>query len=210
MNIFIRSRLMAIGAASVTTLLTACSSITGLDGSSSYACKAPDGIKCDSVSGTYHNAMQNNLPSQRRTNSTGKPADQQVTHADSGTPARVGDGTASLVPTSSATASAPPTRFAAAPLRSQPRILRLWIKPWEDADRDLNGESVVFVQVDNGHWLVDHAQRKAREPYTPVKATRKPNTASAPAVDPTAQTRDDAAALAQAIRDRKVPPPASN
>jgi conjugal transfer pilus assembly protein TraV len=48
--------------------------------------------------------------------------------------------------------------------------LRLWIKPWEDADGDLNGESVVYLQVEGGRWLVDHAQRQVREPYAPVRA----------------------------------------
>jgi conjugal transfer pilus assembly protein TraV len=51
----------------------------------------------------------------------------------------------------------------ATPLRAGPRVLRLWIKPWEDADRDLNGESLVYVQIDNGRWLVDHVQRQARD-----------------------------------------------
>ena len=32
--------------------------------------------------------------------------------------------------------------YVAAPLRLAPRILRLWIKPWEDADRDLYGQSL--------------------------------------------------------------------
>ena len=35
--------------------------ITGLDGESKYACKAPEGVRCDSVSGTYYNALQNNF-----------------------------------------------------------------------------------------------------------------------------------------------------
>jgi hypothetical protein len=39
--------------------------MSGLSGSSDYACKAPDGVTCDSVSGTYANAIHNNLPSQR-------------------------------------------------------------------------------------------------------------------------------------------------
>ena len=39
--------------------------ITGLDGESKYACKAPEGVRCDSVSGTYYNALQNNLPAPR-------------------------------------------------------------------------------------------------------------------------------------------------
>lgn len=46
--------------------LSGCMSMSGLGGDSKYACKAPDGVTCDSVSGTYANAVANNLPSQRK------------------------------------------------------------------------------------------------------------------------------------------------
>ena len=135
--------------------LAGCMSLSGLSGNSSYACKAPDGVTCQSVSGTYANAMANNLPAQRnRAMPTAAPA---------------------AAPPSSA-ASAPTVRNASAdaaqalPLRSAPRILRLWFKPWEDADRDLYDQGYVYVQVDGGRWLVDHAQRAIREAYAPVRA----------------------------------------
>ena len=67
-----------------TTLLSGCASLSGLDGGSSYACKAPEGVTCDSVSGTYHNALQNNLPSQRRSAPSGQaepPASPEFTPA---------------------------------------------------------------------------------------------------------------------------------
>ena len=43
-----------------------CASMTGVGGTSEYSCKAPEGVKCDSVSGTYYNSVENNLPSQRQ------------------------------------------------------------------------------------------------------------------------------------------------
>lgn len=135
--------------------LAGCMSLSGLSGNSSYACKAPDGVTCQSVSGTYANAVANNLPAQRtRATPTATPAS---------------------APPSSA-ASAPAVRNASAdaaqglPLRSAPRILRLWFKPWEDADRDLYDQGYVYVQVDGGRWLVDHAQRAIREAYAPIRA----------------------------------------
>lgn len=135
--------------------LAGCMSLSGLSGNSSYACKAPDGVTCQSVSGTYANAVANNLPAQRtRATPTATPAS---------------------APPSSA-ASTPTVRNASAdaaqvlPLRSAPRILRLWFKPWEDADRDLYDQGYVYVQVDGGRWLVDHAQRAIREAYAPVRA----------------------------------------
>jgi len=144
--------------------LAGCMSLSGLSGSSSYACKAPDGVTCQSVSGTYANAVANNLPAQRAR----------------ATPSAAPD----LAPPAPA-ASAPRVRNASSdaappmPLRSAPRILRLWFKPWEDADRDLYDHGYVYVQVDGGRWLVDHAQRAIREAYAPVRAPAGRATAEA-------------------------------
>lgn len=155
----------AIGLASA--ILAGCASITGLDGSSSYACKAPPGVQCDSVTGTYHNAVKNNLPSQRKPTAQGGEPQSSPT----GLQAQRDPG---LVTTAARAPAGPDAgAYVATPLRSGPKILRLWVKAWEDADRDLNGESVVFVQVDNGHWLVDHVQRQAREPFAPIRPAKQ-------------------------------------
>lgn len=194
-----RFRPLAIASACVT--LTACGSITGLDGTSSYGCKAPEGVKCDSVSGTYYNALQNNLPSQRKSS----------TQAPGGIPAQVMPTRQDALLVTSASVTAP-SRTAAAyqptPLRAAPRVMRLWIKPWEDADRDLNGESLVYVQVDDGRWLVDHVQRQAREPFAPIRPAKRSAAAAAkgeangPARPPgaLAAAGDDGAAVTQALK----------
>jgi conjugal transfer pilus assembly protein TraV len=135
--------------------LAGCMSLSGLSGNSSYACKAPDGVTCQSVSGTYANAVANNLPAQR------------IRATPAATPPSVASPSAASAPTArSASADA----AQALPLRSAPRILRLWFKPWEDADRDLYDQGYVYVQVDGGRWLVDRAQRAIREAYAPVRA----------------------------------------
>jgi conjugal transfer pilus assembly protein TraV len=136
--------------------LAGCSSMTGLGGSSSYGCKAPEGVTCESVSGTYANALQNNLPSQRQTAAqlTGRHARQASPAASSATIQR--------------TTGVGPTPQVA--LRSAPRILRLWFKPWEDADHDLYDQGYVYVQVDAGHWQIDHVQRRIRDAFAPIKA----------------------------------------
>ena len=162
MNAHHMSRLVALLGGVVS--LAGCMSLSGLSGNSSYACKAPDGVTCQSVSGTYANAVANNLPAQRAR----------------ATPAAAPD----LAPHASA-ASTPTARNAPAdaaqvlPLRSAPRILRLWFKPWEDADRDLYDQGYVYVQVDGGRWLVDHAQRAIREAYAPVRAPAGRSTSDA-------------------------------
>jgi conjugal transfer pilus assembly protein TraV len=143
-------------------VLSGCMSMSGLSGSSSYACKAPDGVTCDSVSGTYANAVQNNLPSQRRTTAA-TPGTPQAPRATDGI---AGAGAAASRIAVSPTAPLSPT---AMPLRSSARILRLWFKPWEDADRDLHDQGYVYVRVDDGQWLVEHAQRQIRDAYAPLR-----------------------------------------
>lgn len=138
--------------------LAGCSSMSGLDGSSEYGCKAPEGVKCDSVSGNYYNALQNNLPSQR-SHRQGMPSSENK-------------------PTPQSMA---PTSYTPSPLRAQARVLRMWIKPWEDLDRDFNDQAYVYVQIDSGHWLVEHAQREIRGAYAPVRPPRNPVAQASPA-----------------------------
>ena len=158
--------------------LSGCMNLSGLGGSSDYACKAPDGVTCTSVSGTYANAVQDNLPAQvakRRmaAKSNGEPS----TNPAPGAPQpRLAPALASAKATVPPVAQSPSL---ALPLRSSARILRLWFKPWEDADRDLYDQGYVYVQVDGGRWLVDHAQRAIREAYAPVRAPAGRGTADA-------------------------------
>jgi conjugal transfer pilus assembly protein TraV len=153
-----RSLLRLTLSTSVAAVFAGCTNMSGLSGSSSYACKAPDGVTCDSVSGTYANAIHNNLPSQR-SRSTTPPV--QAGGAPQPAPSRPAS---SAVPTALAADAVSPT-----PLRSSARILRLWFKPWEDADRDLYDQGYVYVQIDSGQWLIEHAQRQIRDAYAPLR-----------------------------------------
>lgn len=141
-------------------LASGCTTMAGMGGTSEYSCKAPEGVKCDSVSGTYYNSVENNLPSQRHGSRTLQ--EQTATRPEPLARAR-----------SIAAAAPSAAAYASMPLRSPARVLRLWVKPWEDADGDLMDQLYVYVPVDNGRWLVDHAQRQIRDAYAPVRAARK-------------------------------------
>ena len=69
----------------------------------------------------------------------------------------------------------------ASPIRSQPKILRGWIVPYEDADGDLVGDSYVYIPVDSGRWMVEHARQRIREAYAPARPTANVVPSSAPA-----------------------------
>ena len=194
------TRIGAVAATLASLLLSACANLTGLDGASSYNCKAPEGVKCDSVSGTYHNALQNNLPSQRR-----GPTSDQSQSPPVPNPAGMRNAPAMLATAAHTAPSEEAAGYVAAPLRASPKILRLWIKSWEDADRDLNGETLVYVQVDNGRWLVDHVQRQSRESYAPVRPGKPVASGKGAGADPARPSTnpasaDDATSITQTLR----------
>jgi len=178
-------------------VVSGCASMAGVGGTSEYSCKAPEGVKCDSVSGTYYNSVENNLPSQRQ-GGRGTPRDEAA-------PTRMevlagGRSVASSAPpalaplATSSGVALPPAAYTSMPLRSPARVLRLWVKPWEDADGDLMDQVYVYVPVDNGRWLVDHTQRQIRDAYAPIKVPR------------TAQATDSDLERGSDKRDTRVPP----
>lgn len=160
-------------ASGVTLLLAGCMNLSGLDSNPRYGCRAPEGVHCQSVSGTYANTAT-------RVASLKVEPSSPATKRSSGTEVRTSDLSAngpntaskpvlvSMVSASSAFSPAAPLSSLPS-LRSAPRILRLWFKPWEDNDRDLYDEGYVFVQVDNGQWLIEHAQQRIRSAYAPVR-----------------------------------------
>lgn len=155
--------------------LSGCMSMSGLGGDSKYACKAPDGVTCDSVSGVYANAVANNLPSQRK-----RQAASGATQMERQAPRPAAAPRVGLPPAGGSAAQEPGEA-----LRAQARYLRLWIKPWEDVDGDLYDQAHVYVQVDQGRWLIDHVQQRIRDAYTPLRPP--------PAASATAPASDSAA-----------------
>jgi len=166
--------------ASVLTLF-GCASMAGVGGSAQFGCKAPVGVQCDSVSGTYSNALQQNLPSQRKSAPEASSAAPTVMDQLAGkrvaTATYSGTGAALSSPAVNTLAA---TREVSAPLRSSARVLRLWIKPWEDSDGDLHSQSYVYVPIDAGRWLIDHYRAPSRAAYAPVKAPRAATAPSSP------------------------------
>jgi conjugal transfer pilus assembly protein TraV len=144
-----RCRLVALLAGAALLGLSGCAStLSGVGGTATYACQAPVGAQCTSVSGVYANA--------------GQGARQLL---GSQQPHPVASGALGAAPTPSAiTAPAPTTAVAPTALRTAPRILRLWIAPWEDSDGDLHEASTVHVLIDHGRWLIERVRPAPRGP----------------------------------------------
>lgn len=143
----------------VLTLSGCASTLSGVGGADGYACKAPEGAMCTSVSGVYANSRQG----------TPKPTKAVEKAPASSVPAIYG---------ASSIAPGVPAGAASASIRSTPRVLRLWIAPWEDADGDLHEESLVHIVVDTGRWLIEHVRPA---PRSRIEGVAPPTTPAPPA-----------------------------
>ncbi len=148
------------------------SSLSGLGGTESYGCKAPEGVLCMSVSGVYANSTQGPQ----------RPAPSASAKSSAGAP--------SIYGASSVALPRPPTPGTAGDaIRSNPRLLRVWIAPWQDSDGDLHEDGYVHMLVDTGRWLIEHV-RPARHGSVdgvapPLPHAADPVPAKTPAPDAT-------------------------
>ena len=200
MNPSTRIATMCLALASTIILGGCASALSGIGGTQSYACKAPIGAQCTSVSGVYANGSANantsansDLLELRATHEALRPqgllampsipAVTQITLPAS-------TGAATTVQASSVldgTTASPNT----AALRSPPRVLRLWISPWEDADGDLHDASFVHVVIDTGRWLIE---RVRPAPRSRIDIAMPPLATSSSPTAPTAVPETRAAA----------------
>ena len=160
-------RAFRVCVALVAVTLSGCaSSLSGVGGTENYGCKAPEGVLCNSVSGVYANSIHGNL----------RPAPSPTAKSPSAAPTIYG--AAPVAHNQSAASGA-----AGNAIRSNPRLLRVWIAPWEDSDGDLHEEGYLHVIVDTGRWLIEHVRPAARSgmdgvaPPLPVAPNTSPSKA---------------------------------
>jgi len=171
------TRIATMGVAVASTIvLGGCASVlSGVGGTEGYACKAPIGAQCTSVSGVYANAngsananantsANSDLLDLRTMHEAHRPqgvlATQFIPVATLETAPAASAETSPVLPSGApAGATASPTTQA---LRSPPRVLRLWISPWEDADGDLHEASFINVVIDTGRWLIERVRPAPR------------------------------------------------
>ena len=196
-------RLAALLAGTAVLGLGGCASnLSGVGGSPTYACKAPAGAQCTSVSGVYANAGQgarqllgSDASRAVVSGALGTPVADATSHgplvrSGAGTPAPKASPAETWpapAPASSATTVDPTAPSGAVPaqsagaLRTAPRVLRLWIAPWEDSDGDLHEASTVHVLIDHGRWLIERVRPAPRGPRMGVTPPAAPSAAPASA-----------------------------
>ena len=126
-----------------------------------------------SVSGVYETSRHNALPGQQP--STPNPAPKVDPPAGAMHPAPA-NASIDGVPTGR---RAPLT--SGTPLRSAPRVLRIWVAPYEDSEGDLRDQTHIYVTVDRGAWQIEHTRRVIQDRFAPIRAV-------APAAPSPAQT----------------------
>ena len=196
-------RLAALLAGTAALGLSGCASnLSGVGGTPTYACKAPAGAQCTSVSGVYANAGQgarqllgSDAPRAAGSGALGTPVADTTSHgpvvrSGAGAPApkvSPAETRPAPAPASGATTVAPTAPSGAVPaqstaaLRTAPRVLRLWIAPWEDSDGDLHEASTVHVLIDHGRWLIERVRPAPRGPRMGVTPPAAPSAAPASA-----------------------------
>jgi conjugal transfer pilus assembly protein TraV len=170
---------LALGSAAL--LLGGCAtSFNGLGGEPRYACQAPTGAQCTSVSGIYANTNPS-APSKGK--ATHSPATLAASAQKGAWQKSPGESIAAPV-SSMTTRQVTPARQTSETqtLRTPPRLLRLWVAPWEDSDGDLHEAATVHLVADTGRWQIDRVR-----PVTQGPARVLPPTRLAPS-EPTAAT----------------------
>lgn len=154
--------------------------MTGLDTSSSFSCKAPPGVSCQSISGTYSNSVQGNLPFQQQAKNGG--SDVAGKSDDDSKPR-------AAPPQQEKVAKLSPRNMEAMssgmPIRQPPLVLRVWVAPYEDESGDLHDQSHFYTMVHSGKWLIEANRTKISNQFRPVYPLKRPSEPAENQVSPT-------------------------
>lgn len=133
---------------------TGCSVFTGLDAKSDFACAAPEGFSCTSMTGVYANINNPDLPKGAKTTFLGA---QNYVHELRHKPGMDEYG------------RTPITHYqdSGIPIRTQPQIMRIWIAPWESADKTFYDQNYVYTVIDQGDWVLTHNKSNIATIYAP-------------------------------------------
>lgn len=157
------------------TSLTTLIMLSGCSTTPRYACNAPDGGKCQSVTAAYQAALGTKAKAEKSSNGT------NATQAKPAVTQYIPEGVA---------------------IRSMPQVMRVWLAPWEDNNGVFHDQSYNYFVADAGEWTLranverniyangymalERPTEKAAVDSSTAKKTEKP-----------AMTKEQAAAQAQ-------------
>lgn len=121
-------------------VLTGCaSSLVGYEAETEHTCPRTKGVGCTPVSEVYKRAMEGALPGQTQSG-----------------------GVRQLPPPSENLASVAlrPVLTSGMPVRTAPRVMRIWFAPWKDGLDVLHDQRHSYLTLDQGRWLIEHNQQR--------------------------------------------------
>ncbi len=172
--------------------LGGCASVlNGVGGSERYACRAPVGAQCTSVSGTYANGGAPNGRVIQVPDHMLGPITAPTLIATAQKDPGVTDHSQATDSTTALAATPPVVAAAAEPtLRTAPRVLQMWVAPWEDSDGDLHEATRVHVLIDQGRWRIERLRpTHSSSPIHSSSAQASPLSTMVPMVPPTRWVR---------------------
>jgi conjugal transfer pilus assembly protein TraV len=195
---FTRASLCTFAAVASLLILSGCGSLSGIGGTSSLSCPLPDGALCKPIAEVYK--MPLNKPVSQ-TVAAGQSSSGQSTNGTLGTLGTLvvagneADATSVVtapsaqvltvqradLPTAPGLTKYEPALVATAsrvapssgvPVRSEAKMLRVWIAPYEDDEGALRDHGYLYVMVDPGRWQVEYNQQRLMKQYAPIKAPK--------------------------------------
>lgn len=169
--------------------IAGCFNLSGLSGSkSSFSCAAPEGVSCMSVAGVSENIKAGTFDKDKRKSLPEGAGESDLSRAK--------NGVRHIEP--------------GMPLRTPPRVVRVWFKDFEDSDEDLISELYTYMTLDTGRWQIDHARRRLAPSISlkppPADPNISPSSSAAPGSKPvTAQAISPTAAGAIKFQPSSAP-----
>ncbi len=165
------------------SLLAGCTSLSGLDASSGFSCKAAPGVNCQSISGVHQNAVAGNLPYQRAGDASAEAAGGKDGNATADkAKSESGEGKNPVYGASSVSGKVSPRDMEAAssgmPVRQPPLVLRVWMAPYEDEGGDLYDQSYFYTMVHSGRWMIEANKSTISNQFRPIYPLTRPTQAA--------------------------------
>lgn len=194
-------RVAALAVAASMVFITGCASVaSGIGGTEKFACSAPNGVSCLSITGINENINSGTLPSlnsrggsggARAANTTQVVLNQQalprsfMTPVDELNAPRVGQ-TVNITPNTGISRLATPNT--GTPLRSPEQVVRIWMAPFEDNDGDLHDQKYIYLTLNSGQWQLDAIRANVKKPafqqVRPINAPDAPEPAQRQSINP--------------------------
>ena len=160
------NKILLASSALAVALLSGCGSMSGLDASSSFSCKAAPGVNCQSISGVYQNTTAGNLPFQRQEENATKTQDGEK--KPYGAPRN----------DSKVSPRDMNAQYSGMPVRLPPLVLRVWMAPYEDEGGDLHDQSYFYTMVHSGKWMIEANRNSISSQFKPIYPLNRPTQSS--------------------------------